>query len=432
MVREGEEVHLSIQFVRPELLDREPPSPPESPELGRRLEETVAWWREWASRVRLDGPFGPGAVRSAMLLKALTHAPTGAMVAAPTTSLPEIIGGSANWDYRYSWIRDSSFAARVLTELGRDEEADGFRRFVERSAAGQADDLQIAYGVGGERRIDEFELSHVEGYRGSRPVRIGNQAARQVQLDVYGYLLDLSWRWHERGNSPDDDYWRFLVDLVDAAAARWGEPDRGIWEVRGRPQHFVHSKVMCWAAIDRGLGLARECSRKAPVRRWTKARDEIRRAIERQGFDRRRGVYVRAFGTRAMDAALLLLPSVGFVDYADERMIRTTDAIREELGEAGLLRRFSPRREGGRSEGVFLPCSFWLVEDLVRQDRVEEAREVFDGAVATANDLGLFSEQFDPTTGEMLGNFPQGLTHLSHIAAAVALTAAATAAAAPT
>jgi pentatricopeptide repeat protein len=312
-----------------------------------------------------------------------------------------------------------------LVELGRDDEADGFRRFVERSAAGHADELQIAYGVGGERRIGESELDDLDGYRGSRPVRVGNAAATQVQLDVYGHLVDLSWRWHQRGHSPDDDYWRFLVDLVEAAASRWGEPDRGMWEIRGRPQHFVHSKVMCWVALERGIALARECARRAPVRRWTKARDEIRRAVEADGFDRRRGVFVRAFGTRVMDAALLLVPSVGFVGYDDERMVRTTDAIRDELSDEGLLRRFRRPRKGAETEGVFLPCSFWLVECLVHQGRVEEAREVFDRAVSTGNDLGLFSEEFDPASGEMLGNFPQALTHLSHIAAAVALSGAA-------
>ena len=423
-VREGDQVHLSIQFVRPELLDPRPPAAPEPSELGRRLADTIKWWRRWSAGVRLEGPFGDGAVRSAMLLKALIHAPTGALVAAPTTSLPEIVGGHANWDYRYTWVRDSSFAARALVELGRVDEADGFRRFVERSAAGHADELQIAYGVGGERRIGESELDDLDGYRGSRPVRVGNAAATQVQLDVYGHLLDLAWRWHRRGHSPDDDYWRFLVDLVEATASRWGEPDRGIWELRSRPQHFVHSKVMCWVALERGISLAREGARRAPVRRWIKVRDEIRRAVETDGFDRRRRVFVRAFGVKAMDAALLLIPSVGFIDYDDERMVRTTDAVRDELSDEGLLRRFRRPRGGAETEGVFLPCSFWLVECLVHQGRIEEAREVFDRAVSTGNDLGLFSEEFDPASAEMLGNFPQALTHLSHIAAAVALSAA--------
>jgi GH15 family glucan-1,4-alpha-glucosidase len=421
VVKEGDRLRLSIQFARPETLDPRPPSPLSPAELDRRLEETTKWWRRWASRASLDGAYGPAATRSAIVLKALIHAPTGAMVAAPTTSLPEIIGRGDNWDYRYSWVRDSSFAVRSLAELGCDAEADGFRRFAERSSAGHADEVQVLYGVGGERRIDEFELSDLEGYRGSRPVRVGNAAATQVQLDVYGHILDLAWRWHRRGLSPDDDYWLFLLDLVEGAVARWSERDRGIWETRNAPQHFVHSKVMCWAAIDRGIRLAKEGGRRAPTRRWTKVRDEIRREVESKGYDHRRGVFRRAFGSKQLDAALLLIPSVGFVDYDDERMIRTTDAIREELDNDGLLRRYLETAKGRLKEGAFLCCSFWLAECLAFQGRMAEACDVFDRAVATGNDLGLFSEEFDPGSGEMLGNFPQGLTHLSHIAAAVAL-----------
>ena len=267
----------------------------------------------------------------------------------------------------------------------------------------------------------EVELDFLEGYRRSKPVRAGNDAYQQDQHDVYGELLALSWRWHQRGHSPDDDYWRFLVELVETAAGRWRKADPGIWEVRGRPLHFVHSKVMCWAALDYGIRLARECGRRAPTRRWTQARDQIRRAVETRGYDRRRGVFVRSFGSRAMDAAVLLLPNVGFVDYDDERMVRTADAVREDLSENGLIWRY--REDDGLEgeEGAFLACSFWLAEVLARQGRPEEAREVYDRAVSTANDVGLFSEEFDPRRGEMLGNFPQALTHLSHIAAAVAL-----------
>jgi pentatricopeptide repeat protein len=250
---------------------------------------------------------------------------------------------------------------------------------------------------------------------------VGNAAARQVQLDVYGHLVDLAWRWHRRGHSPEDDYWRFLTDLVEGAAARWKNRDRGIWETRKAPQHFVHSKVMCWVALDRGISLAKECVRKAPIRRWTKVRDEIRQVVESRGYDRKRGVFRQAFGSRRLDAALLLLPSVGFVDYEDERMVRTVDAVREALDNQGLLLRYAETSRGMATEGAVLPCSFWLVECLAHQGRMEEAREVFDRAVSTGNDLGLFSEQHDPASAQMLGNFPQGLTHLSHIAAAVAL-----------
>nr|MDP9475203.1 glycoside hydrolase family 15 protein [Actinomycetota bacterium] len=228
----------------------------------------------------------------------------------------------------------------------------------------------------------------------------------------------LAWRWHRRGNSPDDDYWRFLLELVDAAAERWCEPDQGLWELRSEPKHYVHSKVMCWATLDRGLRLADECMRKAPERRWKKTREEIRERIESDGYDADRGVFVQAFGHRDLDAALLLLPRVDFVDYRDERMMRTVDAVREDLDDDGLLKRY---RDESVREGAFLACSFWLAECLARQGRVEDARAVFDRTLATANDLDLFSEEYDTQKGELLGNFPQGLTHLSHISAAVAI-----------
>jgi GH15 family glucan-1,4-alpha-glucosidase len=419
-VRAGQRVRLSLRFVRPERLDDHPASAPSPEQLDGRLDETVAWWWRWSSKGRMEGPHAPASLRSALVLKALTNALTGAIVAAPTTSLPEVMGGSRNWDYRFSWVRDSSFAVRSLAELGHDAEADGFRRFMERSAAGSAEDLQTLYGVGGERRLVELGL-RAEGYRRSRPVRVGNAAATQRQLDVYGHLLELAWRWHERGHSPDEDYWRFLVDLVEAAAAHWEEPDCGIWEMRGKPRHFVHSKVMCWVALDRGLRLARECGRRAPERRWRASRKAIVLAVERDGYDRRRGVFVQAFGGTQPDAALLLLPSVGFVAYDDERMIRTTDVIRSKLSVDGLLLRYRTRDSLPGQEGVFLACSFWLAECLARQRRLTDAREVFDRAATTANDLGLFSEEFGTGTGEMLGNFPQGLTHLSQIMAALAI-----------
>jgi pentatricopeptide repeat protein len=420
-VRPGERVRLSVRAMPPELIDDENPEPPEPEELDRRMHDTMKWWERWSGKGRLEGPFEEGAKRSAIVLKALTHAPTGAIVAAPTTSLPESPQGSRNWDYRFSWIRDSSFAVRSLAELGWDAEADGFRRFVERSSAGNAEDLQIMFGVGGERRLTELEVEGMEGYRGAKPVRTGNAAARQVQLDVYGELLDLAWRWHRRGHSPDDDYWRFLVELVDAAAERWTEPDRGIWEIRGTPRHFVHSKVMCWVALECGLQLAKESERRGSLGRWRKARNEVRHAVETKGYDQRRGVFVQAFDGPGLDAALLRLPAVGFIEWEDERMIRTADAIRERLDDGGLLKRYRGRDGLKGKEGAFLACSFWLAECYARQGRIEEAREVFDRTVSTGNDVGLFSEEFDVSSGEMLGNFPLGLTHLSHIAAAVAL-----------
>jgi GH15 family glucan-1,4-alpha-glucosidase len=426
-VRAGERARLSITFVAPHEIDRDTPQPADPTELDRSLEETVQWWREWSSQADLAGPDGPGAVRSAIILKALTNADTGATAAAATTSLPESAGGNRNWDYRYSWIRDSAFSVRSLAGIGCSSEADGFRGFIERSSAGSAQKMQILYGLGGERRLTEVTLDYLEGYRGSKPVRVGNAAKDQRQLDAYGLLVEQTWRWHQRGRSPDDDYWRFLLDIVETAAECWQEPDRGIWEIRGEPQHFVHSKVMCWVALDRGIKLAEECLRKAPTKRWGKTRDEIREAVESEGYDKKRGIFVQAFGSKALDAALLLIPNVGFVSYEDERMIRTTDAIREDLdaGDGFLIRRYRPTgeiKDGLEGEeGAFLPCAFWLAECLARQGRFDESRSVFDHTVSTGNELGLFSEEYDPQSREMLGNFPQALTHLSHIAAAIAL-----------
>jgi GH15 family glucan-1,4-alpha-glucosidase len=420
-VQAGQRLRLSLRHVRPEVLDGAGTRPTAPEELDRRLAQTVAWWRGWSARAGRLGPDQAAVVRSAIVLKALTQATTGAIAAAATTSLPEAPGGSRNWDYRASWVRDSVFALRSLAELGYAAEADGFRRFVQRSAAGSAEELQIMYGLRGERRLTELTLDDLEGYGGARPVRIGNAAAGQHQHDVYGELLDLAWSWHRQGHSPDADDWRFLVELVNEAAERWKTPDRGIWELRGRPRHLVHSKAMCWVALDRGLRLAADLGFAAPVARWTATRAAIRAAVERRGYDPGRGVFTQAFGRAELDAALLLLPSVGFVAWDDPRMLRTVDALRRELEVDGLLLRYRTADGLEGIEGTFVACTFWLAECLARQGRAAEARAAFAGASATANDLGLFAEEFDPATGTLLGNYPQALTHLSHIAAAVAL-----------
>jgi len=418
----GDRVRLALTYCRPERVDAAPPTEPDAETLDSELDRTVDWWREWASSLRLGTRDEPAARHSGIVLKALTYAPTGAIAAAPTTSLPEALGGPRNWDYRYAWVRDSSFSSRALAELGAVEEADAFRAFIMRSAAGHAGDLQIVYGVAGERRLRGDMVEGLEGYRQSAPVRVGNDAAEQIQLDAYGELVNLTWRWHRRGHSPSDDDWRFLVSLIDHAAGRCDEPDCGIWEWPGEPDHFVHSKVLCWSALDRGIRLADECLRRAPTRRWKQVRDELREAIEERGYDSKRGVYVQAFDRTDMDAALLLLPTVEYVAWDDERMVRTVAAIREELDAGdGLIYRY--RRDDGMEgeEGAFLCCSFWLAECLARAGDLGEARMIFDKAVARSNDLGLFSEEIDPGTGELLGNFPQGLTHLAHIDAAAAL-----------
>jgi GH15 family glucan-1,4-alpha-glucosidase len=418
-VRAGDRFRLSMTSYLPEQLDPDPPGQPDDATLDERLATTIDWWRTWAARATTDDA---GTRRSALVLKALTNAPTGAIAAAPTTSLPEAIGADRNWDYRFSWIRDSQFTVRSLGELGFDAEADGFRRFIERTAAGSPHDVQIMYGLDGRRRLSEATVP-LEGYRSSSPVRIGNAASEQLQLDVYGELLDLAWRWHRRGRSPDDDYWRFLLGLVDTAADRWEEPDHGLWEMRGEPRHFVHSKVMCWAALDRGIRLAEECLRQAPIPRWRRVRDQIGASIEEHGFDAARQTFVQAYGATDLDAALLLLPSVDFLSYDHPRMISTTDAVADDLDDNGFIRRYRSDDGLGGNEGVFIACTFWLAECLAYQGRLASARAAYQRASSTANELGLYAEEFDAASWQLLGNFPQGLSHLSHIAASVALSA---------
>jgi GH15 family glucan-1,4-alpha-glucosidase len=423
-LKAGDRVRLAMQFVPPEDLHTTRASVPARHEPDAHLDETLAWWRHWASKINRAGRPGVCVARSAIVLKALTHAPTGAIVAAPTTSLPEHAGGERNWDYRFSWIRDSVFTVRALANLGCIAEADGFRRFVQRSAAGSAEQLQVLVAVDGKRRLTEIVLDHLEGWRGSRPVRIGNAADKQYQADMFGLLLELAGRWSARGNVPDEQDWDFLAEMVEAAVQKWPLPDHGIWEIRDAPRHFVHSKVMCWAAVHRGIELARRHGFKAPLQRWEAARQEIRDAVETHGFDAARGVFVASFGSTELDAALLLLPDVGFIAYDDRRMVRTAQAVRHDLDDGGLVLRYRTRDGLRGTEGSFVPCTFWLAECLARQGRVTEARELFDRACGCANELGLFAEQYSSAAGELLGNYPQGLSHLAHISAALALEAA--------
>jgi GH15 family glucan-1,4-alpha-glucosidase len=319
---------------------------------------------------------------------------------------------------------------RSLADIGFAAEADGFRRFVERSAAGSAEELQLMYGVDGSHRITELELGELEGYRGARPVRIGNAAQGQLQLDMYGYLLELTWQWTRRGSTPDETYWRFIVDVLDHVCACWQQPDHGIWELRGAPRHYVYSKALCWVALDRGVRLSRELAEEgggpwhgvdADVAAWERSRVQIRRMIdEGGGVDARRNCFVEALGGERVDASALLLPAAGYVASDDPRMVATVDAVLEDLVDGGLVRRFRHEESSG-TEGTFVACTFWLVERLAELGRMDEAYAFFDRATATANDLGLYTEEFDGVTGEALGNFPQGLSHLSHIGAARAL-----------
>jgi GH15 family glucan-1,4-alpha-glucosidase len=427
-IRADSRYHIGLQFLPPEESERRHSAAKEIARLGEHYEETLRWWREWSAKIRThNGQLPPGkaggtaVARSAIVLKALCYAPTGAIIAAPTTSLPERSGGERNWDYRFCWLRDSIFTVHTLSNLGLQAEAAGMRRFIQRTASGNAEELQVLYAVDGKRRVPEIDLPKLDGWRGSRPVRIGNGAATQFQADMYGLVMELSWRWSERGEQPDENYWGFLTAIVEVAIARRRLPDRGIWEIRSRPLHFVHSKVMCWAAVDGGIALAERYGLPAPIDRWREERDRLRKDIEKRGYDRKRGIFVRSYASQEVDAALLLLPAVDFVAWDDERMVRTTDAIVKDLSRDGLVMRYRATDGLRGREGVFVPCTFWLAECLAHQRRRAQARAAFDRACRCANDLGLFSEEFDPKQGEMLGNFPQGLTHLAHVSAALAL-----------
>ncbi len=421
-VRSGERVRVSICFVPPEQIDDNPALlQPDGKRADTAFEDTCAWWREWMCRVKL--PHGPDeqTLRSAIVLKSLSFERTGAIVAAPTTSLPESMGAQRNWDYRFSWVRDSVFTVRALYELGCEREADRFLKFVQRSSAGSAVEMQIMYAVDGKRRLTEVELAWLEGYRGSQPVRIGNFASEQTQLDIYGEILEMAWEWHAKGREIETQYWNFLSDVVNITSVKWQDKDHGIWEFRDEPRHFVHSKAMCWSALDRGIRLAQEKRLPAPLDRWKEARDAVRAAIERDGYDGGRGVFVQAFGNGYLDAALLLLPRTGFIEYDDPRMVRTTDAIRRELDRNGLIDRYdSPDGLPGR-EGAFVPCTFWLARCLAYQGKTDMAWDYYRRALGCANELGLFSEEYDAAGGRMLGNFPQALTHVSQITARMAL-----------
>jgi GH15 family glucan-1,4-alpha-glucosidase len=422
-VTAGQRLRFSVRHVPPALLDNENLRPVESAEfLDHQFDATLAWWRRWTGRCNAPYRDDPQTLRSILVLKALTYERSGAIAAAATTSLPEWIGGERNWDYRYSWVRDSVFTVRALHELGYRQEADRFAAFIERSAAGSADQLQIVFGVDGKRRLTEIELGWLEGYRGSRPVRVGNLAAEQSQLDAYGELLELAWLRHCHGSGLTERHWRFLADVVNVAARRWHERDYGIWEVRNGPRHFVFSKAMCWCALQRGIQLANLYRLAVPLKAWQQARDDIQQAIFAHGYDSKRGVFRQAFGDDYLDSALLLLPWFGFISYDDPRMMRTTDAICAGLDHKGLLLRYNSPDGLSCKEGAFLPCTFWLVDCLANQGQLDRARRYYDTAMQCANDLGLFAEEFDRESNVMLGNLPQGLTHVSQIVAKLALT----------
>jgi GH15 family glucan-1,4-alpha-glucosidase len=420
-LKAGEEAFVALTYALPHELVESRLSPEDAHE---QLEETIRYWESWSSRCTYDGPYREQVVRSALVLKALTNGPTGAIVAAATTSLPEEIGGVRNWDYRYSWLRDSSLTLNALFALGYSQEANEYMSWLKRTTAGRAEDLQIMYGVGGERFLPEIELHQLDGYRGSRPVRIGNGAASQFQLDVFGELLDTAWLYRSRGCAIDDVFWEFLREVAEVVARKWSEPDQGIWEIRGEPRHFVYSKVMAWVAVDRALKLAEIDGREAPLERWRALRDEIRTLVERDGVDPASGSFSQSFADGGkLDASNLMIPIVGFVDHRDPRARATVERIAAELSADGFVYRYVTDGVDGLAgdEATFAICSFWLVECLARGGETGRARELFERLIAFANDVGLLAEEIDPHSGEIVGNFPQAFSHLGLIQAAIAL-----------
>jgi GH15 family glucan-1,4-alpha-glucosidase len=418
-LRAGEQAAAVLTYSRPHELR---PRRLDASSIAGRVEATQRFWTDWSRRCTYRGPYREQVLRSALVLKALTNAPTGALVAAPTTSLPEKIGGVRNWDYRYTWLRDASFTLYALYTLGYTDEASAFMRWLERTTAGRADQLQVVYGVGGERFLPEIELPGLEGYRGSRPIRIGNSSALQFQLDIYGEVLDTAWLFHRRGGRIEPSLWQFLARLADYVGEIWTRPDDGIWEVRGPRQHFVYSKVMVWVALDRAIRLARRLALPGRVEHWTTLREQVRRRVETEGVDPTTGTFVQAFGSSALDAAALLIPLRRFLPADDARVRATLDGIARELSIDGLVYRYRATDDGlPAGEASFVLCSFWLVDNLVATGQVERGRELFERLLGYANDVGLLAEEFDPVSGQQLGNFPQAFSHVGLINSAVQL-----------
>jgi len=387
------------------------------PLAATAADDTDAWWQSWAATCTYDGPHRDIVVRSLLTLKAMTYAPSGGMVAAVTTSLPEQLGGPRNWDYRYCWIRDATFSLLALLEAGYRDEASAWREWLVRALAGDPSKLQIMYGIGGERRLTESTLD-LPGYAGSRPVRIGNAASEQFQLDVYGELMDGLHQGREHELTADEDAWAAQCALMDVLEGCWQQPDKGIWEMRGRPQHYVHSKVMAWVAADRAIAAVERSGLPGPLDAWKELRHDIHSEVCDRGFDARRNSFVQAYGSTALDAALLLIPAVGFLRANDPRVRGTIAAIERDLLHDGLLDRYDTDAASVADglppgEGAFLPCTFWLADAHALAGRPARAQAIFDCLLGLSNDVGLFTEEYDVARARAVGNLPQALTHVA-------------------
>ncbi|UQU64435.1 glycoside hydrolase family 15 protein [Couchioplanes caeruleus] len=400
--------------------------PPEPIDALHELGATEGYWRGWVSACTYEGEWRDAVVRSLLTLKALTYAPTGGIVAAATTSLPEKLGGVRNWDYRFCWLRDATITLQSLLYSGFQSEAKAWRKWLLRAIAGDPSELQIMYGVAGERRLDEYIADWLTGYDGN-PVRIGNAAAEQFQLDVYGEVMDALHQDRRAGLRTNDNAWGLQVKLMEFVEQHWTEPDEGIWEVRGDPQHFVHSKLMAWVAADRAVKAVEDFGLDGPVKRWRKLRDDIRDDILTKGYDKKRRTFTQFYGSEELDAALLMVPLVGFLPATDERVVGTVEAIERELLKDGFVQRYTQHPDTDvdglpPGEGAFLACTFWLADNYALMGRPEEAREVFERLLALRNDVGLLSEEYDTGARRLVGNFPQAFSHVPLIDTARTLT----------
>ncbi len=398
---------------------------PEEIDADEAIVISEKWWRAWSSRCTYQGEWRDAVVRSAITLKALTFTPTGGIVAAATTSLPEHVGGERNWDYRFAWLRDATFTLYALLLSGYRDEARAWRDWLLRAVAGDPSQLQVMYGVAGERRLTEMTLPWLPGYAGSAPVRVGNAAVSQLQLDIYGEVIDALYQGRRAGLSKDLHTWRVETKLLDFLEEHWREPDEGIWEVRGPRQHFTHSKIMAWAAFDRAVKSVETMNLEGPLNRWREIRDAIHDEVCSRGYDTTKKSFVQAYGSTRLDAALLVMPQVGFLPYDDPRVISTAEAIERELVREGFVMRY--HTDDGidglpSGEGVFLLCTFWLADIWAMTGRTEEARDMFERLLAIRNDVGLLAEQYDPIACRLLGNFPQAFSHVGLINTAYNLT----------